>query len=368
MTTTEAYIVLNLIPKIGPVRVRRMLDALGTPEAILEADPLRLMSADGIGEEIANSIATWQDHIDLSRELRRISETKVHVITQESREYPKMLKEIYDPPIVLYVRGKLEERDRHSISVVGSRRATHYGIQAARKLSFQMAHAGLTVVSGLARGIDTAAHEGALAANGRTVAVIGSGLGQLYPPENETLAERIESTNAGAVVSQFPIDYPPDKQSFPLRNRIVAGWGHGVLVVEAPKRSGSLITANQAADQGRAVYAIPGQIDRPSSHGANALIQNGARLVMDASDILDDMSILLPAGADEAPVQESPTVAGLSPEEQAVYEALGTAETVMDDIISRTKLPAATVSSNLLRLEMKRLVKQLPGNHYVKLI
>ncbi len=292
MTATDAYLVLNLLPGIGPVRVARLLRRFGSPQSVLQQPAGVLQQVSGCGAETATVIAGWRQSIDLDREHRRIRETGVTVLTPADDDYPAPLREMIDGPLVLYVMGQLTAADARAVAVVGSRRTTNYGVQSARRLSFQLAGAGMTVISGLARGIDTAAHEGALAANGRTVAVIGSGLGQLYPPENQALAERIAAN--GAVVTEFPIDYPPDKQSFPLRNRIVAGWALGTLVVEAPGRSGALITANQALDYGRNVYAVPGPIDRPSSLGANRLIQEGARLVMDAADIVDDLSQLLP--------------------------------------------------------------------------
>ncbi|MGI8604983.1 MAG: DNA-processing protein DprA [Verrucomicrobiales bacterium] len=368
MTRTEAYLVLNLLPLIGPVRVRRLLAAFGTPEAVLRARHGQIEQIDGFGPELAVALSQWESGIDLSRELRRIQEIGATIVTQEDANYPQPLREVYDPPLLFYVWGELLERDRHAIGVVGSRRATHYGTQSARKLSFQLAHAGLTVVSGLALGIDTAAHEGALAAKGRTIAVIGSGLGKLYPPENNVLAEKIAGGH-GAVVTEFPVDYNPDKQSFPLRNRIVAAWGQGLLVVEAPARSGALITANQANDYGRTVYAVPGQIDRPTSQGCNRLIQNGARLVMSADDILEDLEWLIPP-AEQKVLALGPQRPGavLTPEEEAVYRTLGSDEVQFDALVERSVLPAATVTVALMKLELKKLVKQLPGRHFVRLV
>ncbi|MGK0190329.1 MAG: DNA processing protein [Verrucomicrobiales bacterium] len=371
MTTEEAFIILNLLPQVGAARVRKLLENFGEPQAILAASIDQIRRVNGFGSELARTIHSWEETIDLQRELRRIQEIGATLVTWASDDYPEMLREIPSPPLVLYVRGTLDPRDRHAVAIVGSRRATSYGLTCAKKLGFQLAHANVTVISGLARGIDTAAHESALAAKGRTIAVIGSGLGKLYPPENEALAERI-ANGGGAVVSEFPVDYPPDKQSFPLRNRIVAGWGQGVLVVEAPKRSGALITAGQALDYGRNVYAVPGPIDRPTSQGANNLIKNGARLVMDVGDVLDDMEMLFPEMRDARTATpkpaESAQLAQLTEEERAIYALLETSETQMDDIIAATGLPIAIVSSSLLRLEMKRLVKQLPGSHFVKLV
>jgi DNA processing protein len=259
----------------------------------------------------------------------------------------------------------LEERDHHAIGIIGARRTTHYGTESAKKLAYQLAYAGLTVISGLARGIDTAAHQGALAAKGRTIAVIGSGLAKLYPPENAALAEKIRSGN-GAIVSEFSMEIEPDRQTFPMRNRIISGWSHGILVVEAGLNSGALITAAQALEQGRSVYAVPGHINAPSAMGSNRLIQQGAKLVMDASDILDDLQILLPE-TKPSPEAAARPLPPLSEEERRVYDAIDASETPIDQIAAQCDLPSAIVSSTLLRLELKRLVKQLPGKYFVKL-
>ncbi len=364
MTETEACIALNMIPKLGPVLMRRLLDYFGTPQRILQAKAGELRLIEGVGPEISGSIATWETQIDLSAELARVAAFGAHVLTQADAAYPPLLKQIHNPPIVLYVWGELTERDRHAISIVGSRKTSHYGLESAKKLAYQLAYSGLTVVSGLARGIDTAAHQGALAAKGRTVAVLGSGLANLYPEENRALAEKI--VTSGAVVTEFPMTVAPDRQTFPQRNRIVSGWSDGVLVIEAGLNSGALITAGQAADQGRSIYAIPGQIDKPTSAGSNRLIQQGAKLVMGAGDILDDLQMLLP---EKPQLQTSPARSiQLGENERSVYNAIAEDETPIDTIVANCDLPPGIVSSTLLALEMKRLVKQLPGRHFVKLL
>ena len=359
MTETEACIALNLVPNLGPVKMRKLLEVFESPERVLLARAAELRRVDKIGDELAGAIAGWESTVDLPGELALIRDFGANVVTQASPEYPRALREIYNPPIVLYVWGALTERDHHAISIVGSRKTSHYGLESAKKLAYQLAYSGLTVVSGLARGIDTAAHQGALAAQGRTVAVIGSGLMDLYPPENLGLAEKIAAS--GAVVSEYPMTFPPDRTTFPYRNRIVAGWGSGLLVVEAGLNSGALITAGQALEHGRLVYAVPGQIDKPSAAGSNRLIQQGAKLVSGAHDILDDLHVLFPGKAVAKPV------AMLSDAEKAILEMLDSTETPLDDIVTKTLLPTQQVSSSLLALEMKRLVKQLPGQHFVKL-
>jgi DNA processing protein len=365
MNSSEACIALNMLPTVGPVRLRKLLAVFEKPKRILAAKRSELRAVEGIGGEVADQIAGWESTVDLAAELNRVRDFGASVITQESSSYPRSLREIHAPPIVLYVWGELQERDHHAIGIIGARRTTHYGMESAKKLAYQVAYAGLTVISGLARGIDTAAHQGALAAKGRTIAVIGSGLAKLYPPENAALADKIRTGN-GAIVSEFSMEIEPDRQTFPMRNRIIAGWSHGILVVEAGLNSGALITAAQALEQGRSVYAVPGHINAPSAMGSNRLIQQGAKLVMSASDILEDLQILLPETkpSPEAAMRPLPP---LSEDERRVYEAIDPSETAIDQIAGRCNLPSATVSSTLLALELKRLVKQLPGKYFVKL-
>src|SRR5438067_5737139 len=365
MNATEACIALNMLPTVGPVRLRKLLEVFQEPQQILAAKRSELRNVEGIGNEVADQISNWQSTVDLSAELQRVRDFGATVITQQSPSYPPLLREIHAPPIVLHIRGELEERDYHAIGVIGARRTTHYGTESAKKLAYQLAYAGLTVISGLARGIDTAAHHGALAAKGRTIAIIGSGLAKLYPPENAALAEKIRSGN-GAIVSEFSMEIEPDRQTCPMRNRIISGWSQGLLVVEAGLNSGALISVSQALEQGRSVYAVPGHINAPSAQGSNRLIQQGAKLVMDASDILDDLQILLPE-TKRAPDAAIRALPALSEEEGRVYAAIRETETPIDDIATKAELPSGTVSSTLLRLELKKLVKQLPGKYFVKL-
>lgn len=364
MTDQEALVALNLLPRIGPVRVRRLLQAFGEPATILGATKDRLMRVDGIGEETAKILQAWQDHADPIAEIREAGERGIAIVTQDDADYPSPLRDAYDPPLLLYVWGKLEERDRHAIGVVGSRRATNYGNHTTKKLSFQLAQAGFTIVSGLARGIDTAAHEAAVAAGGRTIAVIGSGLGKLYPPENLSLAEKIAS-GFGAVVSEFPLHTAPDKQTFPMRNRIVAAWSRALLVVECPAWSGSLITANLASEYGKPIFAVPGPIDKPTSAGCNQLIRDGATLVADASHILDDLGEL-PFARKSSPSEPAASIPELPEEEATVFNSVTVEESAVDLIIERCGLPAHVVTATLMKLEMRRLVRAFPGFRYAR--
>src|ERR1700732_4699078 len=325
MNSTEACIALNMLPTVGPVRLRKLLEVFHEPQQVLAAKRDQLRKVEGIGNDVTDQISSWESIVDLAAELKRVREFGAAVITQESPSYPKPLREIHAPPIVLYVWGELQNRDHHAIGIIGARRTPHYGMESAKKLAYQTTYAGLTIISGLARGIDTAAHQGALAAKGRTIAVIGSGLSKLYPPENEALAERIRNGN-GAIVSEFSMEIEPDRQTFPMRNRIISGWSHGILVVEAGLNSGALITASQAIEQGRSVYAVPGHINAPSAMGSNRLIQQGAKLVMSASDILDDLQILLPE-AKPSPEADARPLPELSSDERRVYDAIEASET-----------------------------------------
>lgn len=363
MTSNESLVALNMLPKIGPVRVRRLIDFLGSAQAVLRASDRQLQSVDGVGPETSTIIRDWENRIDLVSELNEADKRGIQIITQEDNHYPEAFRHSYDPPLVLYVWGSLLESDQHAIGVVGSRRCTHYGTHAARQFSFQLATSGFTIVSGLARGIDTHAHEGAIAAKGRTVAVIGSGLGHVYPPENMGLAERI-ADGYGAVVSEFPLNTQPSKKTFPMRNRIVAAWSQGVLVVECPVWSGAMITANLAGEMGKPVYAVPGQIDRPTSAGCHHLIREGAILVTGGNDILDDLSVL-PLLDSQPPMNiKSPELSRLSEGELSLVELLGQGEMLMDDILGGTKMALPEVNSLLLKLEIMGIVQQLPGGRF----
>lgn len=365
MTRQEACLALNLIPQIGPVRARRLIAAIGGPEQVLKAKVPELLRVEGIGEAHAQAVAGWESQVDLPGELEKVKARGLTLLTETDELYPPSLRGIRDAPLLLYVWGELLPRDHHAIGIVGSRHATVYGLNATKRIGYQVAFAGRTVISGLARGIDTAAHEAALAAKGRTIAVIGSGIGKLYPPENQALAERI--TQSGAVVSEYPVDRIADKQTFPYRNRIVAGWSAGLLVVEAPARSGSLITAQQAMEQGRSIYAVPGPIDKPTSQGCNRLIQQGAKLVIEAEDILEDLDTLFPPAIlpQEQPEKAAPPVMpALSLDEEIVLKAAQAGASHIDEITDASGLTPATVNVCLMRLEMKRLVRALPGRCY----
>lgn len=291
MNERSAHILANMIDNLGPTRVRGLKEFFGSLSEALQASQDDLIKVKGIGRDVAGNIVGQRETKDPAEEEKRAGRLGARLVTPVDEEYPDRLKEIYDPPLALYVRGELVKRDRHAIAMVGSRRSTTYGKQTADRLAYQLAKVGYTVVSGLARGIDTAAHRGALKGGGRTLAVIGSALDKLYPPENEGLAEEI--SGQGAVISEFPLGREPDRTTFPYRNRIVSGLCLGTCVVEAPPKSGALLTADIALEQGRSVFAVPGRVDSPTSRGTNRLIKNGARLVEDVEDIIEEFEFLI---------------------------------------------------------------------------
>ncbi|MFO1476698.1 MAG: DNA-processing protein DprA [Verrucomicrobiota bacterium] len=366
MDSREALVGLNLIEHVGPVRVRQLLEHFGDAAAVLRATESQLLHVRGIGEDVARAIAGWEKSVDLSAELRRIQDYGCRVLVSSDPEYPELLRQIYDPPVVLYVKGDLGSRDKNAVAIVGSRMTTHYGLEVARRLSYQLAYVGVTVVSGGARGIDTAAHQGALSAKGRTVCVLGTGMDIVFPPENRELFERI--AGSGAVMTQYPFRRNADKQSFAIRNRIVAGMTLGTVVVEANLTSGAMITANFAIEYGRQVFAVPGRIDSPRSKGCHELIKKGAKLCEGVEDILSEFEYLFPPSNRPPGPSETGVLPALElgSDEQKVYDALAQDETAMDDVIRRSGLPASTVSVALLGLEMKRVVRQLPGKVFVR--
>jgi len=366
MEQREAYIVLNMIEGLGPVSVRRLIDLLGSPKAILEADREALMEARGVGEKLALGIIAQRDSLDAGAEIKKAEAVGARIITPLDGEYPAALKAIHDPPLALYVRGRLLPEDAKALGIVGSRSTSHYGLNAADRLAFQLGQVGFTVVSGLARGTDTAAHSGALKSGGRTIAVLGGAIDCLYPPENEGLADRI--ARQGAVISEYPMGRQADRMTFPYRNRIISGLSMGVLLIESDVKGGSMHTADAAMEQGRTVFALPGRIDAPGARGPHRLIKNGAKLVESLDDILEEYEFLIPPAELEAP--EAATAARpdvpMTETETKIVEALWNEPLDVDTLARATGLKSHELSGLLLGLEMKRVVKMLPG-HIVEL-
>ena len=355
------WIGLKAVPGIGNVTFRRLLERFETPEAVLSAPPAALSGVRGVTPGILEAIrhASWRGFAEA--ECHRLAASGARIVTFTSSDYPKSLFEIPDPPPFLYVQGELRCHET-SIAIVGSRRATAYGLQTTVRLAGSLAGHGVTVISGMARGVDTAAHKGALAAGGRTIGVLGCGIDMVYPPENRKLFQ--EMAEKGCLISEFPLGTLPLAENFPRRNRIISGLSRGVLVVEAAENSGSLITAQYALEHGRDVFAVPGNISFTTSRGSNRLIKQGAKLVDCVEDILEDLP-----GTGSMPGTDRPQAPAvrsfcLTPKEAAIYEVLARSPLHIDDIIAQTELTAGEVSSMLLHLELKGAVTPLPGTHY----
>ncbi|MFA5145391.1 MAG: DNA-processing protein DprA [Candidatus Omnitrophota bacterium] len=362
MNRLEALIGLNLVSDIGSIRLNKLLEFFHKPENILKASPEELTAVSGIGEKTAHKIRSLKKE-ELDKEFSLAKKHGLKILTLDDSGYPENLKNIPDPPIVLYVKGELKAEDKFSIGIVGSRRASFYGLDNARKFALDLADKGLTIVSGMARGIDTYAHRGALKAGGRTIAVLGSGFNNIYPQENKGLAEEI--SGSGAVISEFPINMLPLRQNFPRRNRLISGISLGILVAEAARNSGALITADFALEQGREVFALPGKVDSSTSYGTNELIKQGAKLVSCLDDILEEL-LVAPLNKNCKPQAAPEECSPVNDEERRVYELIKKQSILMDEIAERTSFDIPKISDILLKLEIKKLVRQLPGKQFAK--
>lgn len=364
--------ILNDLPNIGPITLNRLLVEFdGDPIAILRADRRRLETVRGVGPETSAAVTGWTAHFDVAREEAKLAQAGATFLTTSDPDYPPLLREIHDPPIGLYRKGAYAFADP-CIAIVGSRRTTLYGQTVAQRLGADLARLGFCVVSGLARGIDTAAHEGALSVGGKTAAVMGTGLDIIYPSENLGLYRRI--AESGAVLSEFPFGRKADRQSFAMRNRIVAGMSRAIVVVESDVDGGAMITAKFAGEQGRLIFAVPGRIDQSTSAGCHQLIRDGATLFTCLDDLLSELNYLSGFEPGRIPTDPAaPTVleqltAGLSGAEKRVAECFrGGAMLGVDAITAHTGLSAPEVSAALMMLELKKLVtKRVDGTFEAK--
>jgi len=351
---------LALVPGVGP-RIRQLLlERFGSARAVLGAAPSDLREVRGVGPKLVGKIVTAGEEIDAEGEIALCREHDVAILTETDDGYPRVLREIPDPPGVLFVRGELKGDDALAIGMVGTRHATPYGLRQAERLAGSLARAGLTIVSGLARGIDAAAHRGALGAGGRTIAVLASGVLNVYPPEHAKLAEEVMAR--GALVSESPPKFEPLGGSFPQRNRLISGLSLGVIVVEAPERSGALITARHAMEQGREVFAVPGRVDGRTARGCHRLIRDGATLVESADDVLEQLGPLVEAAPRaDGPAVRHPAELMLNDMEQRVLAAIGEETASIDQIAAQTGIPIPRLLSTISVLEMRRLVRRLSG-------
>ncbi len=358
----RAYLKLHLAEGVGATLFKRLVEAFGDVESAAAAGPAGWQEVQGVGSKTAAALAAVDDQ-QIDEELAAAERHGATILPLEDSRYPAALSHIADPPAVLYVRGELQPADAVAMAIVGSRRCTYYGLEQAERFGQILGRAGFTVVSGGARGIDAAAHRGCLAGGGRTLAVMGCGLCETYPAENAKLFEQILSERRGALVSELPMRTTILGGSFPTRNRIISGLALGVVVVEAARRSGSLITAHQAAEQGRVVFAVPGRVDSPLSQGANTLIRDGAILAQDLDDILEHLGQV---GAEMAPAAPTPAAsaaaAALDPTERILFDALAGGAMSLDDLVRRTNIDSGKAASTMTMLLLKGLVAQQPGN------
>jgi len=355
------WIGLNSVPGVGRVTFRKLVSRLGSPERALSAPLVELRSVPGLSEKVANGIAAFPWRAQAEEELARAGYAGVSIITMDDAAYPEALRNTPDPPLYLYVKGGLLREDENAVAIVGTRKPTHYGLTATHRIAYELSTAGFTVVSGMARGIDTQAHRGALSARGRTIAVLGCGIDVAYPPENRELMEQISLS--GAVVTENPFGTQPESGYFPARNRIISGLSRGTVIIEAAEDSGSLITAQYALEQNRKLFAVPGNIGSPASKGANSLIKHGAALVENAADILKNLGTVHLSRQDTAETRSLPP---LAPEEEAVYQSLANEPKHIDAIMNECRTSAGKLSGVLVSLELKGLAKQLPGKYFVR--
>jgi DNA processing protein len=369
MTDKLPWLGLRSIPGVGIVLGQRLLRRFGAPGAVFKASRQDLEAVKGITPAMARAIAGFRDWDKLEERLGQLRAQGAELVTQDDPSFPAGLKQIPYPPLVLYIKGTLTPADSLAVAIVGTRGASYYGIKTARRLAGALAARGVTVVSGLARGIDTAAHQGALEMSGRTLAVLGCGLDVVYPPENLKLYQEIPEH--GALVSEFPLGAPPEARNFPMRNRIISGLALGVVVIEAGVKSGTTITVRYALDQGREVFAVPGPIDSPTSTGPHRLIQDGAKLVQDVEDILNELPALRRApgslfarAASPGRVAEAPGFSPPAPEDP-LLPLLGSEPLQLEELVQAARLSVQDVLSRLTLLELQGLVKELPGKCYV---
>lgn len=372
----EHWLALAHTDNVGAVTFGKLLKHFGSVEKALGASVSQLTQVEGIGEKTAEKIARSRGRFDVQKELDLAEKHKIWIINLADPRYPAALRSLYDPPPLLYIKGTLNRQDNLAIAIVGCRRCTHYGSEQAARFAHFLAASGFTIVSGLARGIDSAAHRGALSAAGRTIAVQGCGLSVPYPPENAKLFEQIAEN--GAVISELPLAYQPLAENFPSRNRIIAGLALATLVVEANLKSGALITAQAALDNNREVLAIPGNIDNPASAGCHKLIKQGARLIDSIEEIMDalgtfgqDLQKIAVQTAQKAEQKLQNTLFDtsqlkLSESEQKVYNCLDHQAIHIEQIIAQTDLPTGSVYAATVSLQLKGLIKQLPGNLFCR--
>lgn len=351
---------LTEIKEVGVVSIKKLLSNFGSAERVFDASVDELLNIEGIKLETAKKIKSFNEWNKVYDILKTCEKREIEIYSINDDRYPRLLREIHDPPAVLFCKGKIEEIDNFGIAVVGSRKLTDYGKRVTEKFASELSSFGITVVSGLARGIDSIAHNSALSAGGRTIAFLGSGVSVVYPPENKKLAERI--VNSGALLSEFYPDEPPKRENFPKRNRLISGMTIGTLVTEASINSGALITAKFALEQGREVFAVPGNIISKNSEGTNFLIKKGAKLVQNIDDILEEIKPFIPSLKESHIKQESKKTVDLNEEERAIFSLIES-PLLLDDIVLKTKMNVSKIMEILLKLEIIGLIEKFEGKY-----
>ncbi|MBM3248953.1 MAG: DNA-protecting protein DprA [Candidatus Omnitrophica bacterium] len=371
MTEKEALIAINTVSGIGSIKLKRLLEYFGQARKIFLASKEELIRVSGISDKIAVDIIKASGGKGLKEEEALIKKHNVQILSIQDDDYPANLKNIPDPPPVLYVKGEFLPQDDFAIAIVGSRRASFYGLSTAEDFAQKLGGAGISIVSGMARGIDTAAHRGAIKIKARTIAVLGSGLSNIYPPENKRLFEEISDN--GAVISEFPMNTKPLAYNFPRRNRIISGLSLGVLVVEASRNSGALITVDNAIEQSREVFAVPGKVDSANSFGTNSLIKQGAKLVSNVEDIIEEIKPYLQNRIkeieDKKPRENQSGLIidlDLSNNESKLYGVISNTPKHIDDIVAEAGLNIDSTLSMLINMELRHIIRQLPGKLFVR--
>ncbi|MDY6879015.1 MAG: DNA-processing protein DprA [Desulfatiglans sp.] len=360
-----SWVSLYLVSGLGNTGFLNLLNRIGDPSVVLDTSLSELMNLGGLREDVARRIVNREFVADPDDELAEVDRLNARIVTYADPSYPAFLKQIHYPPMLFYLRGNDLPVNKMLIAVVGSRHATHYGLNAARAIGGGLAERGIGVVSGLAKGIDSAAHAGCLKGNGFTIAVMGTGIDTIYPPANRSLSEQI--IEKGALISEFPIGTPPEAKNFPIRNRIISGLSRGVVVVEATKKSGSLITSSYALDQGREIFAVPGSINSFKSRGSHSLIKKGAKLVENADDIVSEFFFEIEESKTEDRSKTfSDTPPDMDAREKKVYEILGDYPIHIDQIVRTGEMDPGEVLSILMKMELKGIVRQMPGKMFLR--
>jgi DNA processing protein len=357
------WLALHLVPGLGNIAFRKLMDRFGDPAEVFRAKLTDLAQVEGLRKPVAQGIVQRRFSQDPEGVLRELEKSGARAVIFSDAEYPDPLREIHDPPMLLYMKGSIIPGKATFVAIVGSRNSTPYGVKTAENLAQGLARRGLGVVSGLARGIDSAAHWGCIEGRGFTIGVLGTGIDSVYPPSNKKLFDVM--VEKGAVITEFPLKTPPEPKNFPIRNRLISALSRGVIVVEATMKSGSLITASVALEQGREVFAVPGSVHSFKSQGCHFLIKQGAKLVENADDVLDELGLNYSYAAKKDSYAEPP-LPPMEDNEKKVYALIGDYPVHIDDIVREGNMEPGAVSAVLMRMELKGIIRQLPGKLFVR--